>query len=851
MVFDVLQCNYEEGPVLTGRSVVLNWNYKASHRQGVRQVSFCVDVSECSDFSSIVFSSSTIVSADMHFTLPDAVLEPASRYFWRVTSQDNRGMRTVSRTQEFETALFESSLWERLNARWITCGVEKENEPDAPIFFLDVDLPDQIVFARAYVYGLGWQQLQVNGQVCTDWLLAPPNTKYDQRCLYETYRITDCLVSGRNRFEIMLGNGYNANYSQYGWRWFGPKGVRAIFLLRTAECTHYLVTDENWCWRDSPIRSCDIYNGETYDARFFDGSPATVKVDDESAPDGSLQPNEMPHVTIYREIEPLASWSSDTDVIFDFGVNAAGFVRIQLEAPRGHEISLQYSELIGSDGSLTPITNRDAKANDRYICSGDGLESYQPRFTYHGFRYVAISGLTDDVSEFSLVACLISADLETSGAFRCSDPLINRIHQMMLNSMRSNFVTIPTDCPSRDERTPCQMDSQFVEAAAMHNFNMNSFYRKWLGDIAGSKGNPDWSGDQIALAWRLYWHYGDLVPADLHYAELKSYLLDLERNSSGMIWTKGYGDWCHPNDNVWESFFGSVEVVNTCLFFSMADKMRRLASALGKADDAMLYRDMRERIRQAFLHKFLDLVTGRISSGRQTEQIMPLYFELIPPEHEHRVAAALVERISEDGSIGTGAYGTQYILQVLASYGYIEVMDRLLQQSEYPSFGWQIANGATSLWEQWAFDGIMHSHNHAIFAGMDAAFYQVFAGIKAAEPGYRRFTVQPVLPESMRYVHARLQTVSGLIEVMIEKISQGIAVSLKVPQNTAAVLYLPVTDEVISCALLDGERRIDLADVEVLTTKCGSKFFELAVSGGNYRFRLLPKALIHQRSSIQ
>ena len=319
----------------------------------------------------------------------------------------------------------------------------------------------------------------------------------------------------------------------------------------------------------------------------------------------------------------------------------------------------------------------------------------------------------------------------------------------------------------------------------------------------------------------------------------------LETKSPSLIWSEGFGDWCNPNDNTWPTTFGSVEVVNTCLFYYFARMTAEFAALLGRTEDEAWCRDLAGRIQAAFLAADYEPESGCVKTGRQTEQLMPLYVGIMPTDQEQRVTDALQKRIQADGALDTGGYGTMVLLPVLAKYGLIETFDRLMQNPAYPGFGWQIANGATSLWEQWAYEGIMHSHNHIFIAGIDAFFYQVLAGISPTLPGFREFKIRPVLPRSMTFVRSQVRTVSGLIEFDLEKISQGVATRLTVPPNTRCALHLPVVDETVDYVLFDGERLLDLSLYETVRA-CGIKYIQIPVGGGIYQYRLVPRQYIYQ-----
>lgn len=838
MIINELMCNRCADPVGIGSDAELSWNYFAEYRRGLIQTTFRVEAAYDVDFTNIVHDSGVIKSDQMTYNLGAAVKPDSARlYFWRVTVTGNDGQTETSRPASFETALLEPRLWDVFGSHWIVCG---GTEKVAPVFFTKTEqMPGRIISARAYVYSFGFSYLCINKTRCSHRLLSPPNTQYDKRCLYETYDITPWLNGDKsNLIEICVGAGYGETYSKWGWRFFGKKGVRAVFLISYDDGKiARFATDENWSVRASEVLTCDLYNGETYNAAADGFAVENVVADNTLAPSGELVPDTMPHIRPYDYIKPISSWENSESTVYDFGVNVAGFAEISVEAGRGTRVTLEFSETVEPDGSWNPRTNRAALATDIYICSGFGCERWHPDYTYHGFRYVRVS-FSDNTRSFDITAYAICADLRETGSFGCSDPAVNRIHEHCRRSMRANFMSIPTDCPMRDERTPCSMDSQTTEEAAIFNFDMLSYYSKWAYDTVGGGGNPDWAGDQIYLIWRLYRYYGDKNIVVRHYDKLKEFLARLEKESKDYLWESGFGDWCRPNNNTWESFFGSVTAVNTGLFYSMAVKMKYLAGLIGRDDDAAGFDALAGKIKTAFMSRCLS-EDGTVLSGEMTEQLMPLYFKMAD-EKSSDIFNKLMEIVRKKGHIDTGIYGTMAFLDVLSDYGERDAAYELLTSPEYPGFVWQIANGATSLWEQWAYSGGMHSHNHGFFAGVDASIYKYYGGVDAAEPAFRRFTVKPQLPQGISWAGCRLFTASGEIEVRTERLSCGTEMKLTIPPNTAADVWLPVPEG--GFTLFDGEREMDISGFE----RRGEYLFGVFGSG-IYRFRAVCDSYIRQK----
>jgi len=669
---------------------------------------------------------------------------------------------------------------------------------DSPLFRKSFELEGEVVSAVASVYALGWYELRLNGRKADARVLAPANSPYERRLLYDTYDVTSAVRQGGNAIGLWLGNGYNLNYSRWGWKWKRDKAVIASLEIRLADGrVERIVTDETWQTSDSALLLNDIYDGETYDARRetigwdtfgFEAEswrPASLAV----PPEGRLEPNSQPSVLAWEALAPVRVLHPDAGVaVYDFGQNIAGWAKIKANGPAGSRVALRYSELIDEKGNIDPWTNRNAAATDVYVLSGSGTESYEPRFTYHGFRYVEVSG---DAELLGIQAVPIHANVRETGRFSCSDELLTRLQGNIRWSFLNNLVSIPTDCCQRDERTPCLMDSAVVEEAAIHNFDMRLYYRKWLGDIDDSLTNPDWSGDKVTLPWHLYWYYGDVEALERHYEAMSSYIDHLAEKWPEGIVEEGFGDWCPPNEDGWENYFGEVAIVNTSLYYHQASVVSKAAGVLGRREDEAKYARHAESVRQAFLKRFY-LGEGVFGSGSQTAQLMPLAYGMVPDSEKEAAFGRLVAAIeAKGGHLDTGIYGTRYLMDVLADHGRIDLAYAILKKEEYPGFGWQIAKGATTLWEQWSFKGGMHSHDHAMFGGIGASFYTRLGGIRPLAPGYERIEIRPYPPVGLEWAEARIDTVRGTIVSAWRREGGRLILDVEIPEGVSAVVHPP------------------------------------------------------------
>lgn len=703
--------------------------------------------------------------------------------------------------------------------------------------------------ATASVCGLGFYELYLNGVKAGDRVLAPANTPFAQRLLFDTLDVTALVKRGDNAVGLWLAPGYSDDYSKWGWKWEEDK--RALLQLEVVYedgTTATVVTDESWRSGPSPIIFASLYDGEVFDAGL-----ETPGWDTPSFPAEGWKPvrvlpptqarfasNPSPPIRTVRTIRPVAVKEPKPGVfVFDMGQNFAGVVRLRANGARGTRITVRHSELVGENGMLDMWTNRGAKATDTFVLRGEGSEVYQPRFTYHGFRYVEVTGYPGRPTPDDVLGCVVHADVAVSGTFATSDATLNRIQSNCVWSMLSNFMSIPTDCCMRDERTPCQMDSLAYEDAAMANFWMNRFYTKWLDDIEGGRGNPDWNGDAVFLPWRLYRCYGDVRILQTHYDNMRAFAEHIHATTPGHVCTEGFGDWCPPSDGTWAGYHGDVTEVNTSLYAELTRIVGETAAVLGKVDDAARYTRLSADIAQAFFEKRCDAKTAAYGDGSQTTAIMPLVFNQVPHDKRAAVLGHLITTIREKdkGRLDTGIFGTRYLLDVLCDGGQADLAISMLTQPEYPGFGFEIAHGATTLWEQWTFKGGMNSHNHAMFAGVSASLYSRLAGITALKPGFAEIGIRPCLPETLTFVEASQDTVMGRVVCRWQRTKNGLEMRVSVPVNTTARVSVPTSE---NASVTEAGIPAEKADGVTFVGRDGA-YAVFTVGSGDYVFNSAPR----------
>lgn len=733
--------------------------------------------------------------------------------------------------------------------------------PDSPQLRDTFTLDGKIASARVYADGLGFYEMHLNGHKVGDNVLETADAPYDQRDLYQTYDITHMLHDGSNAVGIWLGNGYGQNFNEFGFRWLGPQQAIALIKVTYADGRTQTITTgpDGWTWSASPITANDIYNGESFDAGLADAGWDTPGFDASSwkpvtavpAPGGAMVAADMPPIKVVRTLKPVALTEPEPGVwVFDFGQNVAGWEQLHVAGPAGTTVQMQTAENILPDGLIDTTTNRNAAATDRYTLAGTGSpETWEPRFTYHGFQYVEVTGFPGTPTLASLSAKVVHASVQSTGTFTSSDPLLNRIWQDNRRTIINNTMSVPTDNPVRDERTPPGMDVQAYHDASIREFNMDRFYANYLQDMppgtalpndAGNAQQPDMGGDQVTLAWALYQEYGDKATLASMYPLMKAFVDTNATDFPDHIWpdNRGFGDWCPPvegaaaDDGIGAPNIGSctseVSLVNTALSYVQASDVAKAAQALGNTADAAHYAQLASDIKDAFNVTFLNAAGDGYGDGQtQTTSILPLAFGMVPAADVQAVGNQLVNTIMgpDSGHLDTGIFGTRYLMDALAAIGRPDVAMTVLNQTTYPGFGYEISQGATTDWEQWTYFSNMESHDHAMFSGINASLYTDLAGITATSPGYATISIAPDVPAGLAHVAASIDTVRGKVVSSWTQANRSFTLRATVPANATAVVSVP---------LLDGRIVRATRGARLLGTSAGVARY--AVGSGNSTF---------------
>lgn len=844
--------NFVENPIgLDIRDPFFSW-LPNSKKVNCNQVAYRIIVSK--DKSRVYnevgdeWDSGKVMSKKTSFIYYEGLpLENFSKYYWRVKWWDNYDEVSVfSDVYSFETAFIEKNAWK---GKWILVD---------SILRKEFNVNNDIKSAKIYISALGYYELRVNGKKIGTKVLTPQWTDYKKRILYSTYDVTENIKKNMNCIGVMVGN--SRYTTEYGYDGKHQVIMDVLLTFKDGQII-YFGTNDSWETSSGPILYDDIYNGEVYDARLeqsgwdlpsFDDSKWKICTYSDSVLGELVSDALFPPIEIIGTMKPRSIVYNDPDrYILDFGQNYSGWIKIKLEGlKKGDEIKLRFAELLDENGINTG-SNNTAKNEDRYISKGESHEIYEPRFTYHGFRYVEIKGknlfLTLDMIEGKIVHS--NVDPVGSIVFGGENEILNKIHKMVLWSQVSNLMGIPTDCPQRDERMGWLGDSSLVAEESIMNFDMYGFYKKWLDDIRDSQledgeipdvvppflqlypADPGWGDEYISILWDVYRYYGDKKILSDYYPYVKKWLDFLRgKTKDGILVFYKYGDWCPPK--MIRPLDTPGELYATFILFKDLDIMAKIAKILGNNDQGVFERD-KEIIKNAFNQRFL-IVREQLSSpfldkqrsglpekfqicyygdreyGTQTSQILPLYFGITPTEKRGEIFDYLLKDIviKCDNHLNTGIWGTRYLLQTLSLYGHSDIAFKVVTQTSYPGWGYMLKEGATTLWERWELltnsslkelnnikptEGGMNSHNHIMFGTVDNWFFDTLIGIEPCfeNPGFDEFKISPHFVKEIRNLTFSFNSPKGFVYYNFKSLSEEKReVYIHVPTNTKCLIEL-------------------------------------------------------------
>ncbi|MDP0497355.1 MAG: family 78 glycoside hydrolase catalytic domain [Verrucomicrobiota bacterium JB024] len=804
------------------------------------------------------------------------VLSSRQRCYWKVRLWSGQG-ELESTIGSWEMALLEPQDWE---AQWI--GYPPGADGGALYVRRAFTLDGTVASARVYVSGLGYYELRLNGQKVGDHVLDPAWTAYDKRVLYCVYDVSEQLLSGRNVIGAIVGNG-----------WYGMPKLRLQLeityrdgrTIRVCSQGGHTAAPDTWQVARGPLRHNSVYGGEEYDAT-LEGPGWDQPENDKrgpgldfvvaipvDAPAGIMSAQMLEPIKVAERFPAIAWTEVEPGVyVFDAGKNLAGWAALCVQGPRGQRVTLRYAEGIGPNGKLARGTLRRAAARDTYILRGQGVERWEPRFTYHGFRYVEVEGLPEAPGIDTLTICAVRSSLRRRGFFACSDDLLNRIEQMVIRTEESNLHGVPTDCPQRDERLGWLNDMTVRTEEVVYHFGMERFLEKWCADVAdtqcvktgsitdtapfawGKRPADPVSASFLLVPWLSYLHYGCDRLIRRHFSQMERWVEFMAAQcEDGVLAYSSWGDWAPPEAFALKDSIGAGAVsrytpgalVSTAYLCYQVRLLARMAEVIGREEDARRWHRFAREIGEDFHANFWNEAIGGYGSGNQACNALALYMELVPGELRARVARSLADNVAEHGyHLTTGNLCTKYLLEVLSDTGYVDAAFRIATQSSYPSWGYMLAHGATTLWERWEnkTDGEMNSHNHPMLGSISAWFFQYLAGIRpeVTAPGFKRFTVTPYVPAGLDNVQASYECPYGLIKVEWVREGDVFTLELEVPANTHAHVRVPVICAGAICTAI----RMDGTQQRLPSTERHSDGVIFHVDGGCYRFRIGPDASV-------
>ena len=783
-------------------------------------------------------------------------------YNWKNEETNGLGATTLvefieSDINSFEISLLDSSDWQ---AKWIggdfyNDDIHGKTRIASRYLRKEFALRNNIQKARLYISGLGQYSAYLNGQeVAPDEILKPALSDYTKRVYFNAYDVTDFLKKGNNAVGVTLAGGryttvrYNEEEMEWGGlthaKHFGtPRLLLQLEVTYTDGSKELIVSDKTWKITDrGPIRKSNEFDGETYDEWYNLGNWTSAGYNDKSwyparvvtAPGGKIVPQPNPNIRVQDTLRPVTMFRKGDSWILDMGRNMVGYLQLRMwDLYPGDTVTLRFAELLKPDSSLYTDNLRSAEATDRYIVSSVETQRaaslhWHPMFTYHGFRYVEISGLREEPKLEDFQGLVFYDEMATTGSFECSNEIMNAVYHNAYWGIRSNYRSMPTDCPQRDERMGWTGDRTTGNYGESYIFNNYRLYSKWLYDIEDTEeptgsisdvcpnywrritDNMTWPGAFITVADMLYTRYGDIEAIRAHYPAMKRWMEHMRSKygEDGVINRDCYGDWCvppespemiHSNDPTRITEGGPI---STPFFCHLCDIMAKFAELLGLQEDADNFRFEKRFSTNADTLMFFDAATANYENGTVTANILPLTFGMVPEEWEREVFDNIIRKTEEDfgGHVSTGVVGIQQLMRTLTDRGRGDLALKLATNDTYPSWGYMVRNGATTIWELWngnTADPSMNSCNHVMLLGDLILWeYEYLGGIRALEPGYSKILIKPTFIDGLDTVRCTYESVSGRIESNWRRSGDQMIGEILIPANTTAEVRLPGEDEI-------------------------------------------------------
>jgi alpha-L-rhamnosidase len=882
-----LRCENSTNPVIDVCMPRLSWEIQSDGRD-VRQKFYRILVSsspEKLDNDEGDLWDSRQVKSDNSVYIVYEGKKPDSRteYFWKVKVRTNKG-ESESKPASWTTGLSNGG-WQ---AKWT--GLNKTSKKDAidesktrlaaRYFRKEFSVPEKVEKATLYVSGLGLYEAYINAARIGEQVLSPTPTDYSKSVKYNVFDVSEQLVEGNNAIGVVLGNGRFFTMRKGQVRNFGfPIMILQLEIEYADGSAQTLVSDDSWkATADGPILANNEFDGEEYDARKefpgwnkagFDDS-AWIPAELVDPPGGQLEAQINRNIKVMETIRPKSLNEIRPGIfVMDMGQNMVGWLRMNVKGTAGDEVKLRFSETLNDDGTLYTANLRSADATDKYILKGGESETWAPSFTYHGFRFVEISGFPGMPVADNFEGLVVFDEMEKTGEFETSDKTINQIYENARWGIMGNYRGMPTDCPQRDERMGWLGDRAVGSQGESYIFDINNLYEKWLADIEQAQredgsvpdvapnywsiysDNMTWPGAYVIIANMLYEQYGNMKPIERHYESMKKWINYMQEKylKDNIMAKDTYGDWCMPPES--PELIHSQDparktdgaVLSTVFYYRILGLLEKFAILLEKEEDANVFAQRAETVKDAFNSKYFDTATGQYSNNTVTANLLPLCFGMVSDEYREDVFKNIIDKTSGEfnSHVSTGLVGIQWLMRGLSEYGRPDIAYRIAANKDYPSWGYMIEKGATTIWELWNGDTAnpdMNSGNHVMLLGdLIVWFYEYLAGIQNGPDGagFEEIVMKPCIVEGLDYVKASYKSVRGLIKSEWKKTGEQFVWNITVPCNSTATVYIPVTADK-NKVTENGKKASASKGVKFL--RLTDKYRVLRVGSGNYSFKV-------------
>jgi alpha-L-rhamnosidase len=862
-----LKCEYATNPIgLDIKRPNFSWEVESEVR-GVMQSAYQILIADspeklAEEDGNVWNSGKVSTSRAAGISYKGIGLVSGERYYWKVRIWDSHGVVSdYSKPAFFEMGLLNEEDWKAI---WVGYPAGFTGQP--LYFRRTFSIKKQVRKARVYISGIGYYELYVNGIRVGDHVLDPGVTDYNKRVLYATYDVTG-LLKKDNAIGVIVGPG-----------WYGIPILRTQMEVTFADGSTRTVARPYWKWQvgTGPLLRSSIYDGESYDARKEDPGWDLAKdtihsmgvhtpwtsAFATSSPGGRMVSQQLSPIKVMKTLSPVSIRQPLKGIyVVDGGRNIAGWASIKVKGKRGAKITLKYGELLNRDGTVNQRNLNLAKATDTYILKGGGNEEiWEPKFTYHGFRYIQIEGYPGKLQSDDIHIKVVHSSVDQVGTFKCSNELLNRIHKMVSRTEANNLFSIPTDCPQRNERLGWLNDMTVRMDEALYNFDLCRFYSKFISDITDTQGSDGSITDTapfragyrpadpvdasyLLLAMRCYEFYGNERIIRNHYQGLKAWVDYLDsRTEDGILDYSWWGDWSPPvafgKGGGPVSQFTPGALMSTGYLYYCARMISQMAALLEKSKDVRFYTSLASRINVAFNRKFWDEQTGGYGSNNQACNSFALCMGLVNTKRKSRVVDNLLKDVkSHHFHLTTGNQCTKYLLEALTENGHEDAAYKIATQTTYPSWGYMLANGATTLWERWEkMSGAgMDSHDHPMLGSIDSWFYKYLVGIVPTFKGcgFQKFVIHPYVVNNLGSASGEVSSVKGMIKSSWRKKDGFIYLDITIPCNSQAMVFVPAKN---IKGITEGNRPVnEVTGVQFLRATGDAAI--LNVGSGTYHFK--------------